>query len=605
MAEDLEKTIKKVILDTRVEREHLLEILWSVQRSERKIDHNAIKLISKLTGISTLDIEATASFYHFFTEEHAGDITIHLNDSGTSYLAGATEVENAFKRELGIKFGEVTQDQRFGLFFTSCIGMCDQEPAALINDVVFTNLTDSKIASIISQLKSGIAIEKIIGEGEGNNALELIKSEISNNIRNSGEVFFNDKYVKGEALKNALTKSGDEIIAEVKSSGLRGRGGAGFSAGLKWEFCKKNIGDHYVIANIDEGEPGTFKDRILLTQYPQQIFEGMTIAALAIGAERGIIYLRAEYKYLKNYLENCLEEMRKANLLGEKIQSSSFNFDISIKIGAGAYICGEESALIESAEGKRGEPRNRPPFPVEKGFLGNPTVVNNPETFAAVTSIFREGADWFAALGTKESTGTKLFSISGDCERPGVYEFQFGITVEEVLKEVGAKNTFAIQIGGPSGKLISQKFFSRKICFEDLPTGGALTIFDNHRDLLKMVKLYMDFFVEESCGFCIPCRAGNVLLQKTLTKILDKKGTKQDIELLQECSSVMKIASRCGLGLSSSNPVTSSFENFPEIYDNLLSKESFVSTFDMSQAVAESCKYVNRENTFNQEGSHE
>ncbi|PKP00785.1 MAG: hypothetical protein CVU11_16990, partial [Bacteroidetes bacterium HGW-Bacteroidetes-6] len=388
-----------------------------------------------------------------------------------------------------------------------------------------------------------------------------------------------------------------EVISEIKASNLRGRGGAGFPTGLKWDFCTKTPGPRYILCNADEGEPGTFKERVILTEVPKLLFEGMAIAAYAIDAKEGILYLRAEYKYLKAYLENTLQEMRDANQLGKNIEGKEgFDFDIRIQFGAGAYVCGEESALIESAEGKRGEPRNRPPFPVQKGYLDKPTVVNNVETLCTVVKIINHGAEWFTTMGSRESNGTKLLSVSGDCEFPGVYAIEWGMRVRDLLEMAGTENVQAVQIGGPSGICIGPKDFKRTISFEDIPTGGAIMIIGKERNLLKDVVLnYTNFFIDESCGSCVPCRAFTVLMRNTLKKIIDGKGVKSDLDNLVDWGNKMKIANRCGLGQTAAQPILTTIENFREKYVELLQEDTkYELGFDMEKAVAASCAYVDR-----------
>jgi [NiFe] hydrogenase diaphorase moiety large subunit len=301
---------------------------------------------------------------------------------------------------------------------------------------------------------------------------------IEDNIRRA-DILLGNRMSAGEALTAALANGAAATLAEIKGSQLRGRGGAGFTTGLKWQACRDAIGTgenaaHYVICNADEGEPGTFKDRVLLTRQPDLVFEGMTIAAWIIGARKGYVYLRGEYRYLLEPLESVLAARRRAGLLGRDILGTpGFDFDIEIHLGAGAYICGEESALIESLEGKRGVPRNRPPYPVTRGFLNQPTVVNNVETFAAATLVALKGGDWYRSFGTSRSAGTKILSVSGDCERPGIYEYPFGVTIRQVLADSGARDSQAIQISGPSGICIGPDEFDRRIAFEDIPTCGA------------------------------------------------------------------------------------------------------------------------------------
>jgi [NiFe] hydrogenase diaphorase moiety large subunit len=353
-------------------------------------------------------------------------------------------------------------------------------------------------------------------------------------------------------LAKALGMPRPDIIAEISASGLKGRGGAGFPTGVKWNFAASAKADRkYIICNADEGEPGTFKDRVLLQEYADLVFEGMTIAAKAVGAKEGILFLRGEYTYLRSHLEAVLQSRREKKLLGKDVLGANFEFDIRIFMGAGAYICGEETALIECLEGFRGEPRNRPPFPVNTGFLDRPSVVNNVETLAWAACILQQGADWFKSKGTEKSTGIKIFSISGDCARPGVYEFPMGISVAELLKHVGGQNARAVQIGGASGQCIPASEFKRSIAFEDIPTGGSVIVFGPHRDMLDVLHNFLEFFLDESCGQCTPCRLGNRKLLEGVEML--QAGTCSMAYLQELCAlgESMQLSSKCGLGQSS------------------------------------------------------
>jgi [NiFe] hydrogenase diaphorase moiety large subunit len=378
-----------------------------------------------------------------------------------------------------------------------------------------------------------------------------------------------DAVTPGQGLAAALAKSRADIIGEVSASNLKGRGGAGFPTGTKWNLAAaaqvRAGGSKYVVCNADEGEPGTFKDRVLLLDYADLVFEGMTIAARAIGATKGILYLRAEYVYLRPHLEGVLARRRRDGQLGADILGTAgFTFDIEIRMGAGAYVCGEETALIESLEGHRGEPRNRPPFPVNTGFLGQPTVVNNVETLASVAAILAKGAAWFKAIGTEKSAGFKLFSVSGDCAAPGVYEFPLGITVRELVDAVGGAGAKAVQIGGASGVAVPASQFGRRIAFEDVATGGSIIVFGQGRDMLHVAKNFMEFFVEESCGQCTPCRAGNAKLLEGIEML--ERGVCPSAylnDLLGLCET-MQLASKCGLGQSSPNAFMSIMTHFQD-----------------------------------------
>jgi [NiFe] hydrogenase diaphorase moiety large subunit len=398
-------------------------------------------------------------------------------------------------------------------------------------------------------------------------------------------------------LEKALLMSPEQIIDEVKDANLRGRGGAGFPTGLKWQFCRKvDSLEKYVMCNADEGEPGTFKDRVILTEVPQLLFEGMAIAGYTIGAKNGIIYLRFEYKYLVKYLEAELNKARKNGILGKKIKGNEeFNFDIRVQLGAGAYVCGEETALIESCEGKRGEPRNRPPFPIEKGFLGKPTIINNVESLCTIPRIIEKGAKWYKSMGTNQSSGTKVLSISGDVLYPGVFEVEWGMTIKEVLEMAGGYDAQAVQVGGPSGKLINKHQFSRPIAYEDLSTGGAMIVFNKLRNILDIVENFMEFFIEESCGSCAPCRYLTVILKNKFLKVKNGFGVPHDLVELEHWSNQMRKANRCGLGQSVANPILSSLENFREEYEILINKEkSFYSSFDLEKAIQAGAKAVSR-----------
>lgn len=342
----------------------------------------------------------------------------------------------------------------------------------------------------------------------------------------------------------AKNKGAQGIIDTITASKLRGCGGAGFPTGLKLTLmAKETAAPKYVVCNADEGEPGTFKDREILTNYAELVFTGMAIAAQAIGATQGILYLRAEYAYLHEHLLAVIIKCQKFT-----------NFPIEIKSGAGAYVCGEETALIESLEGKRGEPRNRPPFPIQVGYLGQPTEVNNVETFAWITTIITKGDSWFNSVGTEKSPGYKIFSISGDCKNPGIYEFPMGTTISAMLKASGGEDAKAVQMGGASGQLIPQNQFGRKIAFEDAPPGGSIIIFGMNRKMLDVAENFLEFFIEESCGQCTPCRKGNVHLLQAIHQFKAGVTNKQELcDKLYSLAETMQVASKCGLGQSSSN----------------------------------------------------
>lgn len=573
----------------------LMDILSEVQAEFGCVSCEAVSVIAEQLRISEVDVKQTRSFYHFFTSEPTGKYAIYLNNAVVACMMGMEEIVDEFEKQLGIKMGQRTADNMASLHYTACIGMSDQEPAAIINDVVFTSLTRDKVKAIVSDMKAGKPVKDMVKEtGDGNNSNPLIHAMVKNNIKKAGPVIF-DEYELGSGLTKALSLNSSSVISEVQESGLRGRGGAGFPTGMKWMFCARENGDKYVLCNADEGEPGTFKDRVLLTEKAAMIFEGMAIGGFAIGAKEGILYLRREYKYLQAYLEDTLNKMREKNLLGKNILGKGFDFDIRIQIGAGAYVCGEESALIESAEGKRGEPRNRPPFPAQKGYKNKPSIVNNVETFCAVSKILAKGGAWHKGLGTEESAGVKVLSISGDCKNQGLYEIEWGMTIQEMLDMVGATDVQAVQVAGPSGVCLNPEQFNRKIALEDLATGGSMIVIGKNRDILKDVVLnFMEFFADESCGSCVTCRSFNMILRNAIKKVVDGNAIKKDIDDMAAWSEIIRKTTRCGLGQTSSNPIATTIKNFKHLYDARVKDVEYASLFDMDSAIVESCEAVGR-----------
>ncbi len=382
------------------------------------------------------------------------------------------------------------------------------------------------------------------------------------------------KHEPNAGLKKALSLPRTEVIRLVRESGIRGRGGAGFPTAVKWNLCAVAQADKkFIVCNADEGEPGTFKDRVLLSERPDLLFEGMTIGGYCIGARLGVLYLRAEYTFMREGLELVLEKRRKAGLLGTGILGSSFDFDIEIRMGSGAYVCGEETALIESLEGSRGEPRNRPPYPVNTGLVGAPTAVNNVETLVACALIVAKGPEWFRRYGTDVSTGTKLMSVSGDCSRPGVYEVPWGTSVAELLDLVGGNDAKAVQVGGASGRTVPRSQFGRRFGYEDLATGGSIIVIGPQRDMLDVAENFLEFFVEESCGQCTPCREGNPKLLEGVRLLKAGRCSSSYLRELQSLGRTMQVASKCGLGQSSANAFLDITEHFrPEIMGRVAGK---------------------------------
>ncbi len=599
-----QEAVKEICATYSDDRTRLLDVLLEVQERAGYVSSEAVDWVSAALGASRVEVEGVVSFYSFLHDQPRGRFVIRLCNDVVDRLKGVDGVAASLEEELGIRFGETTPDGLFSLEYTSCIGMSDQAPAALVNDVVVPKLGPGMVQRGIRVLKENGRsndLRDLLARdyGDGNNAHDLVRSAVHNNLRRPGPVIFADMK-PGAALGRALAMSPAEVIREIKTARLRGRGGAGFPTGMKWEFTRASGGDErYLICNADEGEPGTFKDRVILTERPDLVFEGMTVAGYAIGTRQGIVYLRGEYTYLESFLEHVLEKRRRAGLLGESVcGKEGFDFDIRIQMGAGAYICGEETALISSMEGTRGEPKNRPPFPAQEGYRGRPTSVNNVETLCCAARILEMGSGWFSSIGTPATTGTKLLSISGDVRRPGVYEVPFGISLSEVLDMCGAEDTHAVQVGGPSGKMVGEADFDRAICFDDLATGGALMVFDSRRNVVEIVDEFMKFFIHESCGYCAPCRVGNVLLKERLDRLLAGNGEAADLDYLDELGQTVKITSRCGLGQTSPHPVLSTLESFRGEYEKLLGEpppDGRLAGFDIGSALGEARRLTGRE----------
>lgn len=380
------------------------------------------------------------------------------------------------------------------------------------------------------------------------------------NIPKKADILFSSYSVEAyQVLRDTMARDKNAVIQELIDSGLRGRGGAGFPTGLKWKFGAAQESDQkYVICNADEGEPGTFKDRKLLMEVPRKVINGMAICAWVTGATKGFIYLRAEYRYLIESLE------KEISIFQEKATEYGLDFSISIFMGAGAYVCGEETALIESMEGKRGEPRNKPPYPIQNGYLGKPTIVNNVETLASASMVCRMGAEEYKKLGTNDQHGSKLFSISGDASKEGVFELELGMNVADFVDEFGDGDTKAIQVGGVAGYCIPRKYFKTSVIGEGNTTGGSTLLFNTTRSMYRVLHNYLDFYAEESCGQCTPCRVGTQQLLKGIEAV--KAGTKppEYLDQLLKLSHTMNLTSKCGLGQSVTNSFSTIVENYRE-----------------------------------------
>ncbi|WP_439882703.1 NAD(P)H-dependent oxidoreductase subunit E [Pontibacter sp. MBLB2868] len=559
------------------ERTYLLDRLWELQHDRGYLSDADIAQVAVEFGISPVDVEGVAGFYHFFHRQPTGKYTIYLNNSILSWFHGFERVKAAFEKETGAPLGGVDPTDTFGFFETSCIGLSDREPAALINFHPFTKLTPQKVKRIINGLKDGKPPAELA---------DAIEEKVRYKPQKDKAILLR-AFEPGKALARLQGHSPEEVISTIKDSALSGRGGAFFPTGMKWEFARKAKGTvKYIVCNADEGEPGTFKDRALLNLLPGLLIEGMIVAGYAVGATEGIIYLRAEYTWLLPKLHAALEEYRQKGYLGKSIKGlGKYKFDIRVQLGAGAYICGEETALLESLEGKRGEPRLKNVFPTDKGFLGKPTVINNVETFCAAARIIELGVEHFKSMDTPKSTGTKLLSIAGDCKKPGLYEIEWGMKLGKLLELCGAENPKYIQVSGPSGELISIDEKDRAISQEDIRCGGSVMIFNAQRDLFTILQNFSRFFTYESCGLCTPCRAGNPQLLHMIERMIKGQAAPGDVEKALQWSAIVKHNSRCGLGQTSPNSLEQAIHKFPELFhEKLVPDDKYNREFSLEKA---------------------
>ncbi len=480
------------------------------------------------------------------------------------------------------------------VIMTGCFGFCEQGPIVKMmpDNTFYVKVQPNDARELIKEhIVKGRKVTRLLYENPVNKEsvpdskhMGFYRKQIRVALRNCG-------FINPENIEEYIARDGYSAIAKVlgemtpqqaidiiKKSGLRGRGGGGFPTGLKWEITSKNQADQkYVVCNADEGDPGAFMDRSVLEGDPHSVVEAMAICGYCIGATKGLVYIRAEYPLAIERLKIAIEQARNYGLLGENILGTNFSFDISLRYGAGAFVCGEETALIHSMEGKRGEPTVKPPFPAESGYLGKPTVVNNVETYANVPVIFNKGAEWFASIGTEKSKGTKVFALAGKINNVGLIEVPMGTSLREVIFEIGGgiknnKKFKAVQTGGPSGGCLTEKHLSTPIDYDNLIASGSMMgsggmiVMDEDDCMVSVARYYLDFTVDESCGKCSPCRIGNMRLKEILDKIIVGNGTMEDIDRLRNLSAVIKDSSLCGLGQTAPNPVLSTLDNFMDEY---------------------------------------
>ena len=534
-------------------RSGLLPALHAAQKLYGWLPQEVAAEIAKSLRVPLADVHGVIEFYSLFYNEPVGRNFIRVCTDQACALKGAENLLVNLCKHYDVEPGQTTEDLSLTIERSPCLGLCEQAPAALVDDDAQTN-----IAPNFQSYDLGIPRSIVYGSIH----------ELTANCGNGTTTLA--KYGEYPAYQKALKMKPEDVITEIKSSGLVGRGGAAFPTGIKWEGAAKAEGlQKYIVCNADESEPGTFKDRILLLEDPHRTIEGMCIAAHAIGASKGYIYIRAEYPYIIPVLEKALNEAREAGYLG-------LYFDIEIRVGAGAYICGEETALFESIEGKRGFPRVKPPFPTTNGLFDKPTVINNVETLCNVPLIISKGALKYRKIGTEKSPGTKLFCVSGDVVKPGLYEIPFGTTLRELLKMaggvVGKKSLKAILFGGAAGAFATPEHLNVKMTFEDLraaglPLGsGVVMVFDETREIRDALKRLGKFFAHESCGKCYPCQMGTQRQMEILDRVASGGVLSGDFFRLEDVGWTMTESSLCGLGQTAASAVLSAMKLWPELF---------------------------------------
>lgn len=488
---------------------------------------------------------------------------------------------------------EVGMEEQVRVIKTGCFGFCEKGPIVKIlpDNTFYVQVKPEDVKELVEEhIVKGEKVERLLYQNPKTKEhildfkhMDFYKKQMRIALRNCGFIDPEniEEYIARDgygALSKVLTLSPQEVIDEVKASGLRGRGGGGFPTGLKWEFASKNQADQkYVVCNADEGDPGAFMDRSILEGDPHSIVEAMAICGYAIGATQGLVYIRAEYPLAVRRLEGAIHLARAYGLLGKNILGTGFSFDIEIRFGAGAFVCGEETALIHSMEGKRGEPTTKPPFPAASGYWGKPTNVNNVETFANIPVIFLKGAKWFSQIGTEKSKGTKVFALAGKINNVGLIEVPMGTTLREVIFDIGGgikdgKRFKAVQTGGPSGGCLTEKDLDTPIDFDTLLAkgsmmgSGGMIVMDEEDCMPAVAKFYLEFTAEESCGKCTPCRIGTKRLLEILEKIISGAGTEEDLEILETLSETIKDTALCGLGQTAPHPVLSTLKIFKDEY---------------------------------------
>ncbi|HEX6174341.1 MAG TPA: NAD(P)H-dependent oxidoreductase subunit E [Candidatus Binatia bacterium] len=547
----------------------LLPALHLAQQLHGWIPEAVAAEVGRILGVPLADVHGVIDFYEMLSRQPIGRTVVRVCNAPVCGLAGADGLADALCGYLKVKPGQVSADGEFTIEHAPCLGLCDHAPALLTGDSAIGRAAPEQADTICAR-----KVEKPISFVGGD--IRILTSSCG-----QGHSTTFAEYSSGggyAALKKALTITPQDVIAEVKAAGLVGRGGAAFPTGIKWEGAAKAVGQpKYIVCNADESEPGTFKDRILMEEDPHRTIEGMIIAAHAVGARYGYIYIRGEYPCAFKAMNDAVDEARRSGIIGENILGSGLDFDIEMRLGAGAYICGEETALLESIEGKRGFPRIKPPFPTTHGLFGKPTVINNVETFCNIPLIIEGGAAEYRKIGTQRSPGPKLFCVSGQIQEPGLYEVPFGVTLRHLLFELAGglkqgRKLQAVLMGGAAGAFASEKDLDVILSFENLsaaglPLGsGAVMVFDNTADLRDVLKRLARFFADESCGKCYPCQLGTQRQHEILDRAAAGVAVAGDRERLSDVGGTMIDASLCGLGQTAPTAVLSAMKLWPDLF---------------------------------------
>lgn len=557
----------------RLDRSQLLPVLIEAQRQYGYLGAEVVNAISAAMRIPRSEIYGVMQFFTMLHDQPTGRTHVYVCTGPACVMRGSRKILDEICASLGVGPGEVDKDGEYMVEAAPCLGLCDQAPAALIGETPTTLHPAGESAGWL-EAATGTSLGFIAGEPRWltGRCGEIDPTDVQQYEGHGGFA----------GLRRALLeRKPEDVIAEIKASGLVGRGGAAFPTGLKWQYTAAvEAEERFIVANGDESEPGTFKDRVLMEGDPLSVLEGMAIAAYAIGAARGHLYVRGEYPRAQRILRRAIENARQAGFLGENILGSQFSFEIEVRSGAGAYICGEETALFESIEGRRGQPRIKPPYPTTHGLFGKPTSINNIETLCTAAWIIANGVDSYRTLGTEASPGTKLFCLSGDVARPGVYELPFGIRMDKLIELAGGSqgSLKGVLVGGAAGAFTTPDRLNVAMTFEalrevGLPLGsGVLMVISEKSDMREIVRSLGDFFAHESCGKCLTCQLGTQRQLEIVNRMEEGKVNKTDIEALKDVGFTMTNASLCGLGMTAGTAILSALDHWPELFMDGTSK---------------------------------